>query len=321
MNHPDPMVVSDPLAAFSKEGMLKIIAPAKVNLFLGVGALRSDGFHEVTNIMHAVTLHDVIHVDHEKESEGGLALVAKCYAREGLPPLELDAEDNLAVRAIRMLAAKIGRVEDETITLRIEKHIPHQAGLGGGSSDAAAALVGACRLWNIDPYSSEVQEVAAELGSDIAFFLYGGCACFTGKGERFTHELEPMKKPLVLIKPEKGASTADVYRTFDASPTPLPQELVEQAATAQRATDVPLFNNLTEPASELIPELVEIHVWAQEQSGVEGVLLSGSGSATTVVCDTFDSACALSAKARKQGWWSRVTNFGTLGASIIPPKR
>lgn len=320
MNRTDHMVVSDPLAAFRKEGMLKILAPAKVNLFLGVDAPREDGFHQVTNIMHALTLHDVIHLDHEKKSAGGLMIEAQCFAREGLEPLALKTEDNLAVRAIRMLADKVGRTQDESIVLRIEKHIPHQAGLGGGSSDAAAALVGASRIWGIDPRSSEVLEVAADLGSDIAFFLYGGCACFTGKGERFDHELEPMKKPLVVIKPEAGASTADVYQTFDNDLFPIPAKVEEQAVSARQAEEVPLFNSLVKAAAALLPELLVIQGWAQDQPGVEGVLLSGSGSSTFVICESFEAACTLSAGARKGGWWARTTNFSSLGASIIPQK-
>lgn len=321
MNQVEHMVVADPLAAFHEEGMLKIIAPAKINLFLGVGAIREDGFHDVTNIMHTLTLHDVFHLDYEQQSAGGLVVEASCFAREGLEPLILDSDDNLAVKAIKMLAEKLGRKQDETFRLRIEKHIPHQAGLGGGSSDAAAALVGAAHVWGVNPLAPQVVESAAALGSDVAFFLHGGCACFLGKGEQLSHTLEPFKKPIVIIKPKRGASTAEVYQAFDKAPVVLPDETINNALAAPKAENVMLLNNLFQAAQSVVPELTEIHAWLKNQEGVEDVLLSGSGSATFAICDSFNVACALSAGARKHGWWSRATTFSALGASIVPKKK
>lgn len=315
------MVVSDPTAKFAREGMLKLVAPAKTNLFLGIGAKRADGYHEVTTIMHALALHDVIHVDYEAESAGGLHIGLECFAREGLPDLEVAAEDNIAVKAIRLLAQKLGRSADETFTMRIEKHIPHQAGLGGGSSDAAAALVGAAHFWGIDRQAPEVLAAAAELGSDVSFFLHGGCVCLTGTGEVYSHKLEPIKDPVVIIKPEDGVSTALAYRNFDANPVPIPEEVAEGALNAARAEEVPLFNNLTAAAQVVLPELADIRTWAQSQTGVQSVLLSGSGSATIAQCRSFDEACRLSSAAQAEGWTARATMFSSLRAEIVPKSR
>lgn len=321
MNMPNSMVVSDPLAKFSREGMLKLVAPAKTNLFLGIGERLESGYHEVTTVMHALTLHDVIHMDYKEESSGGLTIQIECCPREGLPDLNIEAKDNIAFKAVRLLAEKLGRTADETVQIRIEKHIPHQAGLGGGSSDAAAALVGAAHFWGIDRQAPEVVAVAAELGSDISFFLHGGCVCLTGMGEVYSHKLEPMKKPLVLIKPEAGVSTALAYQRFDEAPVEIPEALATEALTAFRAEDVPLFNNLTQAAELVLPELAEIRDWVQDQEGITAVLLSGSGSATLAQCETFDDACRISSAAQARGWTTRATTFSSLRAEVVPKGR
>ncbi|MGI6105579.1 MAG: 4-(cytidine 5'-diphospho)-2-C-methyl-D-erythritol kinase [Raoultibacter sp.] len=320
MNIPNHMVVSDPLAAFEKEGMLKVIAPAKTNLVLAVGDRRPDGYHNTSTIMHALNLHDVLHVDYYPESAGGLELEVSCHARENLEELEILSEENLATRAISLLAKKLNRTVDEKITIRIEKHIPLQAGLGGGSSDAAAALVAAAHLWEIEPQSEPVLETAVQLGSDVSFFLFGGCAFLTGTGEEFQHMLTPMKKSVALIMPDRGVSTAEAYRTFDESPVPIPEDVLSETIAAKDASEVPLFNNLSTAAETLLPELVRIRTWAQQQEGVEGVLLSGSGSATIVVCDSFNHAHYLVSGAKMQGWWARTTSFSALRAAIVPKR-
>lgn len=204
----------------------------------------------------------------------------ECIAREGLAPLPVAASENIVFRAIDALAHEVGRTEPDFLEVRLEKHIPHQAGLGGGSSDAAAALLGMARLWEIGPDDPALERVAHRLGSDVAFFLQGGCACFEGTGERFAHALEPMKRSLVLVRPVKGVSTAEAYRMFDEAPLPIDEGCLQQAKQAACASDVPLFNNLASASERLMPELDEVKAWLQSQPGVEGVLLCGSGSTT-----------------------------------------
>lgn len=319
-NEPNPMVVANPLANFEKQGMIKVIAPAKVNLFLGVGALREDGFHEVNTVMHALNIHDVLHFDYRVEDSEGLQIELSCFAREGLEALDIDSESNLATQAIRRLAEKLGRNVDETISVRIEKHIPHQAGLGGGSADAAAALVGAAQLWGIDKMSPAVLETASEIGSDVGFFLHGACAYFTGRGEQFSHLLKPMSRAIVLVKPERGVPTPAAYQAFDAIPLPVSDELLSCAMNATEAAEVPLLNNLFEAAESILPELTTMRQWLKEKEGVEEVLLSGSGSAMFAICENFGAACAISADAQANGWWARATTFGSLGATAVPTK-
>lgn len=306
-------------ATLQASDAVKVIAPAKVNLFLGIGARRADGFHEATSVMHAVHLHDVLYLRtrHADEGEGPMVRVSTS-THEGLAPFEVPPEDNLVYRAITRLAERLGRAQNDTLDVHLEKHIPTQAGLGGGSSDAAAALVGAARLWKVPIDEPLLEGVARELGSDVPFFLHGGCACFGGAGERFERAVAPMKKQVVLVKPREGVSTAEAYRAFDRRPQPIDDALEQAARRATRAQDIPLFNNLAAAAEELLPELRDVRLWAKSQPGVEGALLCGSGSTTCAVCTDFNAACRLSAAARKSGWWARTTSFGSLKAMVVP---
>lgn len=313
-----PMAIADPLAPFEKEGMIKLLAPAKVNLFLGIGNKRADGFHEAITVMHALTLHDILHFDHEPNSSGELVVEVRMYAREGLEMSAVANEDNLIFRAIHLLAQSIGRVEGETITIRVEKRIPQKAGLGGGSADAAAALVGAAELWGVDPRSPKVVAVAQKLGADVAFFLHGGCACFEGKGDEFLHELSPMKSPVVLVSPNQGVSTMAAYQKFDENPEMLSSEVTKQALNAKNAADVPFCNNLSLPAQELLPVLKEVSKWAGQQPETQKHILCGSGSATLIMCVNMDDACALVSRAKKCGWWARTAAFSSVRAAIVP---
>ena len=135
---------------------------------------------------------------------------------------DLASDDNIASKAVRACAA-LGR-DDAGIEIRIEKNIPRKAGLGGGSSDAAAALVGAARLWGIDPNDPAIEQTARQLGSDVAFFLHGGCSCYEGTGDVFIRAVEPSKRSVALVKPEGGVSTARGVPHVRRDPLPIPEQ-------------------------------------------------------------------------------------------------
>lgn len=320
MSGHDPMAVANPLAPFEREGMLKIVAPAKTNLFLSVGNTYEDGFHEVVTVMHALSLHDVIHMDYEPQTDGGLTVELQTYPRGEIKAWDVPTEENLVYKAIFMLAEKLGRQENERFKVRLEKHIPQQAGLGGGSSDAVAALVGVAHFWGIDKQAPEVREAACALGSDLPFFLYGGCAYFSGKGNVWERKLEPMKKPLVLIQPEEGISTKEAYRMFDCDVQPTPSNLLEELRHTTRAEDVSPHNNLEKAAEALVPELQTIKAWLSEESAIESFFVSGSGSAIVAICENFDVTCRVSHEAQKRGWWARTASFSSLSAAIVPTR-
>ena len=127
-----------------------------------------------------------------------------------------------------------------------------------------------------------------------------------------------MKKSLVFIKPAGGVSTAAAYRTFDEAPALVEALLSEKANAAERAQDVPLVNNLASAAEALMPELAEVRAWAQQQEGVEGVLLCGSGATTFAVVEDFAAAMRVAAAAQARGWWARAAAFAPLRASVVP---
>lgn len=321
---------------------VKVVAPAKVNLFLGIGPSQENGYHSATTVMHALAMHDTLtltqveageevslfepgnaaqpqrQLDIKVEAGSGLQVGANVQWAAGLEPLAIADEDNLACRAVRALAQEIGRMQDEVIRVVIEKKIPHQTGLGGGSADAAAALVGAANLWGLVPSDERIEAVARQLGADVAFFLYGGCALLEGAGDEFSHSLQPSKQTVVVVKPEGGVSTREAYETFDTLAPDIPAELLEQATKAQEASQVPLFNNLAAASEQLHGQLASVRDFLEAQAGVQGVLLCGSGAGTFAVCESYEVGQAVSAAAQARGWWARCTSFTSLAASVLP---
>ena len=302
---------------FRAQGWLKLIAPAKVNLHLAIGARRDDGYHGAVSVMHALNLHDVVYMRRKPaDADEPLRPSTRLVACGDVAVPDLPSDDNIATKAVARLAENLGR-DEAGIELRIEKSIPAQGGLGGGSSDAAAALVGAACLWGVDSADPAVEQTARQLGSDVAFFLHGGCSCYEGTGDAFVCALGPSKRPVALVKPDGGVSTAAAYQAFDAQPQPVPAELADQVRAAQTADDITLFNNLAPASESLMPQLADVRAWLQAQQGVEAALLCGSGATTFAVCSDFAAACRIVADARTQGLWARATSFGSVRAMIV----
>ena len=316
------------LSDFTGSGWVKAIAPAKVNLVLAVGPKQADGYHDVLTVMHALNLHDVVYVrrlpteSRMLDSASGdrpydpLRIELTMLARGDIKAPEIPAEQNTAYKAVKALARLLGRAAHETIEIRIEKNIPDQAGLAGGSSDAAAALCAAAHLWGLDENDPHIAQAAKQVGTDVAFFLYGGCALLEGRGATFVRALEPSKASVALVRPDAGVSTAEAYRAFDAAPEFASDHLIRTARSVAHADSVPLFNNLAEPAERLLGQLAQIRKWLIEQPGVRDALLCGSGSATFAVCDDFATATSIVTHARQQGLWARATSFGSIKASL-----
>lgn len=308
---------------------IAVFSPAKVNLHLAIGPRREDGFHDARSIMQSLTLHDLVSMRHEDAEPGaGLQVEVTCATFEGIEPFDIPAQENIAYKAVVRLAHALGRTNDELVRVHIDKHIPHQAGLGGGSSNAAAALVGACRFWGEDPLSDRVLEVARGLGADVPFFLHGGCTCLGGKGDVFERELVPARGTVVLVKLDQGVSTKEAYQAFDERPVPISPEAAHAARDEQHAGRLELFNNLAPASEAVLPQLADVRSWLSAQPGVARdertgkprVLLSGSGSATFAVIDEDDAtrkACGIVAAAKLQGWWARSCSFSPAGARII----
>ncbi|WP_030441667.1 4-(cytidine 5'-diphospho)-2-C-methyl-D-erythritol kinase [Actinoplanes subtropicus] len=257
-------------------GPVRVRVPAKINLHLGVGPLRPDGFHELNTIYHAISLFD------ELTARQGDTL-ALTMEGEGAGSLALD-ESNLIIRAARALAART-RVPAHA-RLHLRKSIPLAAGLAGGSADAAATLIACDLLWGTGMSRDELAEVGAALGSDVPFLLHGGTALGTGHGEAVSPILaRPTTWHWVVALADGGLSTPEVYAKLDAlrdSPFP-PKALAGadelMAALRQRDPAVlgaALGNDLQPAALALRPELSAV-LAAGRDAGALAALVSGSG--------------------------------------------
>lgn len=297
----------------------KIISPAKVNLVLAVGEKQESGFHEVQTIMHSLALHDTLSMRRfdDEGSGDGLQVMLKCESSFTIDPLLIKAEENIAYKAVVELAKALGRTQDETIEMILNKVIPAEAGLGGGSSNAAAALVGAATLWGVGVEDERVQEVASRLGADVSFFLKGGCARLSGKGDVFEAQLEPRSGFVLLVRPDAGVSTGKAYAAFDEDPVLPSSEYLSSIAALDAAADVSLYNNLEKAACSVTPVVAQVLEWGRAAAGEENVVLCGSGSAVCCIFDSYQAACEASVEARKHEWWTRVTSFSPLGAAIM----
>lgn len=307
------------LEGLPMKNVTKIISPAKVNLVLAVGEKQESGFHEVQTIMHSLALHDTLSMrrfDDEGSGEG-LQVMLKCESSFTIDPLLIKAEDNIAYKAVVELAKALGRTQDETIEMVLNKVIPAEAGLGGGSSNAAAALVGAATLWGVGVEDERVQEVASRLGADVSFFLKGGCARLSGKGDVFEAQLEPRSSFVLLVRPDAGVSTGKAYAAFDEDPVLPGSGYLSSIAALDAAADVLLYNNLEKAACSVTPVVAEVLEWGRATAGKENVVLCGSGSAVCCIFDGYQAACEASVEARKHEWWTRVTSFSPLGAAIV----
>lgn len=307
------------LEGLPMKNVTKIISPAKVNLVLAVGEKQESGFHEVQTIMHSLALHDTLSMrrfDDEGSGEG-LQVMLKCESSFTIDPLLIKAEENIAYKAVVELAKALGRTQDETIEMILNKVIPAEAGLGGGSSNAAAALVGAATLWGVGMEDERVQEVASRLGADVSFFLKGGCARLSGKGDVFEAQLEPRSGFVLLVRPDAGVSTGKAYAAFDEDPVLPSSEYLSSIAALDAAADVSLYNNLEKAACSVTPVVAQVLEWGRAAAGEENVVLCGSGSAVCCIFDSYQAACETSVEARKHEWWTRVTSFSPLGAAIM----
>ena len=274
----------------SSADSITVHTPAKVNLFFEVLAKRDDGFHEIDTIMCPIDVYDTLlfHDDRSgriqltcERASGPLCSTSdSCRATDsGLPT----GQDNLVVRAIELLQREAGVAGGASV--RLIKRIPIASGLGGGSSDAAAALVAGNAVWRLGLDWGTLARLASRLGSDVPFFLAGGAAVCRGRGER----IEPIAGlsgwHLVVARPSQGLSTAAVYRRCRPAERPRSHELLREAFDRGDVAGAGcrLFNRLQAPASALSP-------WIDEMAArftrldLPGHVMSGSGTSYFGLC-------------------------------------
>jgi 4-diphosphocytidyl-2-C-methyl-D-erythritol kinase len=253
------------------EGGLEVLAPAKLNLFLEILGKRPDGYHDLESLMVTVDLHDTLTFIDDPSGQ----ITLRCD-----DPTLPTGPDNLVVKAAMRLKAASGT--DRGVAIDLKKAIPAQAGLAGGSSDAASTLVGLDQLWGLNTTSEVLDTLAAEIGSDVAFFRQGPVAVCRGRGEIV--DPWPIFEPIhfVLICPPVGISTAEVYRNVVPPDAPKGIGGVLEALEAGdlSALGRRLFNRLQPVAERLEPSLGAVSAaLAGLGSSLDGYLMSGSGSA------------------------------------------
>jgi len=269
------------------EGGLRIKAHAKTNLDLRVHGKRDDGYHDLSTRMVPLSLHDQLLLSPRQEGSG-LAFEVEDEDWEGL------SGPNLVVQAYDAFTREFGKSVDVSIVLR--KRIPSGAGLGGGSSDAAATLRGLNELTGAGYDRSVMMRMAAELGSDVPFFIDGVPARCEGRGEQIT----PMPEadwilPVVLIKPAFAVATAEVYRCWQDS-----REIPWVLYAPQLCPWGEMHNDLERPAFEKFPLLADMKMWLLDQPEVHAAILSGSGSTLLVVLSRQHGGEHLVARAREE---------------------
>jgi len=273
---------STKLAAAAKKGELTLFSPCKINLFLRIIRKREDGYHDLASLFQAVGFGDTLELkllDDDADSDEFTCNM------EGVPT----DQTNLVLRALTLLREKTGN-ENTYFVANLIKECPAQAGLGGGSANAATAMFGANQLMGNPASLEELVEWSADLGSDITFFLSRGTAYCTGRGEIMTPIDPPLEAStnLVIVKPDVGLSTPQVFRSLEydnlseLNPEQLLKDFTSKSEDISMVDDKSFINDLEPPAFKNVPELKELKDSLQEVKGFQHVMMSGSG--TSIFC-------------------------------------
>jgi 4-diphosphocytidyl-2-C-methyl-D-erythritol kinase len=277
--------------------MVHTRAPGKINVFLKVGALLEDGYHDVAIAYQAVSLYEDVRAypaDDFSVSVGGSVELSR---------VPTDAR-NIAIKAARLLARRTGYRGG--VRLEIDKHVPVTGGMGGGSADAAATLLACDTLWGTALPREEMLHLAAELGADVPFAFTGGTAIGTGRGDQLSPALAKGQFQWVLALADFGLSTPEVYSELDRHrdrnsqdifPAPVAPTVEANVLQALRAGDPHmlaecLYNDLQAPALHLEPSLAGVLELGERNGALAGIV-SGSGPTVAFLTADLDSALEL----------------------------
>ena len=303
-------------------GSVTVRVPGKVNLYLEVGDLRADGYHELTTVFHAVSLLDEITVRNAD-------VLSLELTGEGADTLPAD-ERNLAWRAAELLAERVGRAPDVAIV--VEKSIPVAGGMAGGSADAAAVLVAMNTLWELGVPRRDLHVLAAQLGSDVPFALHGGTALGTGRGEELATVLARNTFHWVLAFADGGLATPAVFAEIDrlrktADPgrdAPPQLDDAEPVLAALASGDpsqlAPLLGNDLQPAALSLDPGLRRTLQAGTEAGALAGIVSGSGPTCAFLCGSAASAVEVATQLSGAGVCRtvRVASGPVQGARVVP---
>lgn len=247
---------------------MRIDAPAKINWYLNIVGKRHDGYHEIETVMQTIDLHDTIELEKTDGKNISLTIFgenAKCIAAD---------ESNLVVRAARALGVY-------GVDIKLTKRIPIEAGLGGGSSDAASTMSALNEMFELGYSKAELAAKAAKIGADVPFFIYGGACVARGIGDILT-PVEPVTAyEIITDKPSSGLSTKKIYELIDREQNRnkiMLDEFLCHFNNSDRELPFFLFNDMEAVSIPLCPEIAVIKQ-RLIQSGCAAAMMSGSGSA------------------------------------------
>lgn len=302
-------------------GSVTVRVPGKVNLYLAVGDLRDDGYHELTTVFHAVSLLDEVTVRNAD-------VLSLEMTGEGVDSLPAD-ERNLAWQAAELMADHVGRAPD--VAIAIEKSIPVAGGMAGGSADAAAVLVGMNTLWELGVPRRDLHALAAQLGSDVPFALHGGTALGTGRGEELATVLARTTFHWVLAFADGELSTPAVFAELDRlretgpkrdQPPRLqdPEPVLAALASGDPKALAPLLGNDLQPAALSLEPALGDTLQAGAEAGALAGIVSGSGPTCAFLCASATAAVDVGAKLADTGVCRsvRVASGPVQGARVVP---
>lgn len=307
------------LASFPES--VHVRAPGKINVYLGVGDRHDDGYHALATVFQAVSLYEDVIARGSDEFTLSVSGVAD--------PASVPVDDrNLAMRAAKLLASATDYRGG--VHLELRKNVPVAGGMGGGSADAAAALVACDALWGTGLSTQRLHELAARLGADVPFALHGGTAVGTGRGDQLNPALARGRFDWVLVTSEEGLSTPTIYERLDAhraqngalaDDPPLSLDVPIPVLQALRAGDAHslaacMFNDLEVPALLERPALDDIIKEGLHAGALSGIV-SGSGPTVAFLCDTPDSARYVQAELELSGREALHVHGPVPGARII----
>jgi 4-diphosphocytidyl-2-C-methyl-D-erythritol kinase len=305
--------------ALTADGV-RVRAPGKLNLFFEVGGVHDDGYHDVASAYQAVSLYEDVWAS---PSDEFTVAISGTVDVAGVP-----ADDrNLAVRAARLVAQRIGY--EGGVHLDIVKHVPVAGGMGGGSADAAAALVACDALWGAELGTAELHKLASRLGADVPFALMGGTAIGTGRGDQLSPALAKGRFDWVVVPSKAGLSTPEVYAHLDelrvrpdiatAPRVPAVDPTVLQALRAGDPVALAEHtrNDLQIAALSMRPQLREVLELGEESGALAG-LVSGSGPTLAFLAVDPESALELQITLSAAGYEALHVHGPVAGARVVP---
>ncbi|MBP7835349.1 MAG: 4-(cytidine 5'-diphospho)-2-C-methyl-D-erythritol kinase [Rhodoluna sp.] len=299
-------------------------APGKINIFFKVGALKSDGYHDVLSVYQALDIRETVKV---ADSSRWRVSVSGALSEEQIAAVPT-GEDNLVVRAAKSIGQLANLTRVSELSFEITKNVPVAGGMGGGSADAAAAMLAVDELWDTQVDGEALMKAAAELGADIPFALLGGTAIGIGRGDKLDPIDDVQKLHWVLVPMDAGLSTPRVYAKLDEMraakgqdptlvPVPeVPYELIDALVHGDaREVAKHLHNDLQDAAVALMPEL-SITMHAGLAAGALAAMVSGSGPTIAMLAESEGAAESIANHLAFEGYIA-IPTFGPAKGTLL----